>query len=115
MADDERLLLRSVLRLLLLELIGQERTYGYALVVGLRSRGLTQAGESVVYPALSRLEQEGLLEAHLEASGQGAARKYYQLTEAGEAARAHARSAWRSLQDSVGKVLGEEELPHEAS
>lgn len=109
MADDERQLLRGVLRLLLLELIGQDRTYGYALVVGLRARGLANATESTVYPALSRLEQEGLLTARLEASDQGAARKYYQLTMAGMAARTDAQAAWWSLREIVDGVVGKED------
>jgi PadR family transcriptional regulator, regulatory protein PadR len=103
--DDDRQLLRGVLRLLLLDLIAQERTYGYALVMALRDHGLEQAGESTIYPALSRLEKEGLLEAHLEASGQGAARKYYQLTDDGQTARANARQAWQSLQSTVAAIL----------
>lgn len=109
MADDGRQLFRGVLRLLLLELIGQERTYGYALVVALRERGLTHAMESTVYPALARLEQDGLLAASLEASGQGAARKYYDLTTAGETARADAREVWRSLRTIVDGVIGKDE------
>jgi PadR family transcriptional regulator, regulatory protein PadR len=68
-------LLKGVLRLLLLELLAQGESYGYELVVQLRAHGLQSVGEGSVYPALGRLEREGLLASKLEPSGRGAARK----------------------------------------
>jgi PadR family transcriptional regulator, regulatory protein PadR len=97
-------LLKGVLRLLLLELLAQGESYGYELVLRLREHGLDSAGEGSVYPALSRLEREGLLVSKLEASRRGAARKYYRLTPAGESALADARAAWAALRETVDRV-----------
>jgi PadR family transcriptional regulator, regulatory protein PadR len=106
--DDARQLFRGAVRLLLLERIARGETYGYALVVDLRERGLSQAAENTIYPALARLEKDGLLAARLEASGRGAARKYYRLTPEGERARHRAREAWTTLTAAVqGIAAGE--------
>lgn len=95
--DDERQLFRGAVRLLVLQRVARGETYGYQLVEELRGRGLTQASESTVYPVLARLEKDGLLTARLEASGRGAARKYYRLTGAGEAAHQRALAAWQAV------------------
>lgn len=97
-------LLKGVLRLLLLELISQGETYGYEVVVRLREHGLESAAEGSVYPALSRLEREGLLSSELKASTRGAARKYYRLNEDGQTALDEARGSWATLVRTVGKI-----------
>lgn len=61
-----------------------------------------------MYPALARMEKDGLLTARLEASGRGAARKYYRLTDAGEQARTRARTAWSTLVAAVEDLTTEE-------
>lgn len=115
MADEERQLLRGTLRLLLLELIGQDETYGYELVVALRRHGLSQVGESTVYPALSRLERDGMLAARLEASGRGAARKYYRLTAAGERARRETRTSWDRIVGALDAIAAPEQESSDAA
>ena len=105
MSDESSQLLRGALRLLLLELIAQGETYGYAAVVALRERGLASAGEGTVYPALQRLEREGLLSSRLAASRGGAARKYYRLTDDGERARRRVRAAWDDLVRVVDETI----------
>jgi PadR family transcriptional regulator PadR len=63
-------------------LAGQER-YGYELVktlVQIPGLGVT---EGTLYPLLSRLRMQGLIEARLEESSEGPARKYYSLTKEG--------------------------------
>ena len=102
-------LLKGVLRLLLLELLARGESYGYELVVRLRAHGLGTVGEGSVYPALGRLERDGLLASRLEPSGRGAARKYYRLTEQGHVALADARAAWRALRETVERVSEQRE------
>lgn len=109
MPDEQSQLLRGALRLLLLELVSRGETYGYEVLVALHERGLTNAAEGTVYPALQRLEREGLLASRLEASSRGAARKYYRLTDDGEAARLRVREAWRDLVDVVEATISTEE------
>jgi PadR family transcriptional regulator PadR len=63
-------------------LVGKER-YGYELVktlVDVPGLGLT---EGTMYPLLSRLRVQGLVNTRLEESSEGPARKYYTLTTEG--------------------------------
>lgn len=101
-------LLKGVLRLLLLELLAHGESYGYELVLRLRAHGLAGVGEGSVYPALARLEREGLLAPELQPSGRGAARKYYWLTDRGHAALDDARAAWVALSEIVRRISDEE-------
>lgn len=107
-------LFRGALRLLLLERIARGETYGYELVLELQDRGLAHAAESTVYPTLARLEKDGLLAARLEASGRGAARKYYRLTEAGHLARERARTAWQTMSRAI-ETLANDQGTHDGA
>ena len=60
-----------------------EERYGYDLVkslVDLPGLGVT---EGTLYPLLSRLKAQGLVETKLRESSEGPARKYYRLTPTG--------------------------------
>ncbi|HJS71571.1 MAG TPA: PadR family transcriptional regulator, partial [Acidimicrobiia bacterium] len=69
-------LLHGVLDMCLLSLIDEEATYGYEMVTKLRDRGLDLASEGSIYPLLSRLQKQGLIEGYLVQSTSGPARKY---------------------------------------
>ena len=91
------------LRALVLGLLARHEMHGYEIAMTLAVR--LHAGEAAtetielaegsVYPALRRLERDGLLRAHWVEIGEGAPRRrYYALTPAGErqAAGAAART-----------------------
>lgn len=105
MALHDAQMLKGVLSMLLLHLVAQEDDYGYALVVRLHAKGLTDLSEGSVYPALTRLESGGLLGSRLVRSSSGPARKYYVLTAIGRAELARAQTAWHALVDTVDRVL----------
>jgi PadR family transcriptional regulator, regulatory protein PadR len=98
-------LLKGVLPLLLVRLLAERESYGYEVVQRLHEAGLVGVLEGTVYPALSRLEREGLLEARLVASNSGPARKYYRPTAEGRAALAEGTAAWLSFVDVVSAEL----------
>jgi PadR family transcriptional regulator, regulatory protein PadR len=108
MAAQDAQMLKGVLSLLLLELCTRQEDYGYALVVRLQDSGFPELAEGTVYPALSRLEAQGLLEARLVRSSSGPARKYYTPTAAGAAELTRARQAWNVLVAAVASVQAEE-------
>lgn len=97
-------MLKGVLSLLLLELLTAQEDYGYQVVVRLRAGGFDELAEGTVYPALTRLETQGLLTSRLVRSSSGPARKYYRPTRAGAAELARAREAWRQLVAAVDRV-----------
>jgi PadR family transcriptional regulator PadR len=98
-------LLKGVLSLLLLQLLAERESYGYEVVNRLHEIGLADVLEGTVYPALSRLEREGRVQARLVSSHAGPARKYYRPTPAGYEALSAGTASWRSLSDIVGSVL----------
>ncbi len=90
-------LLKGVLSLLLLAVLREHEDYGYSVVVRLRDHGLDGLGEGTVYPALTRLEAQGLLSSRLVPSTSGPARKYYAITPAGDAEFARLTEQWRVI------------------
>lgn len=110
-------MLKGVLTLLLLHLLSEQEDYGYNVVVRLRDKGFGELTEGTVYPALTRLEGQGLLESRLVRSTSGPARKYYATTSAGSAELARGRQEWAVIVAAVAGVLdqpvAQEPLSHQ--
>jgi PadR family transcriptional regulator PadR len=99
-------MLKGVLSLLLLQLCTAAEDYGYSLVVRLQELGFSDLAEGTVYPALTRLESQGFLEARLVRSASGPARKYYRPTPAGQHELSRTRADWLALVETVGRAVG---------
>jgi DNA-binding PadR family transcriptional regulator len=100
--------LRGHLDLLLLGTLRQSgRVHGYALIVALReqSQGAFDLPEGTVYPALHRLERDGLVTSEWDTSA-SRRRRVYQLTPEGAVALAAKRREWRIFERGVQAVLG---------
>ena len=66
----------------------------------------SSTSEGTLYPLLSRLRREGVVETSWRESQTGPPRRYYQLTPTG-AGRLEAFAAeWRRFRDSVDQLLG---------
>jgi PadR family transcriptional regulator PadR len=65
-------------------------------------------GEGTVYPILSRLKKDGLVETTLVESPEGPARKYYQLTANGLLLLANMLAAWAEVRDGIDRVTTEQ-------
>jgi PadR family transcriptional regulator PadR len=98
-------MLKGALGLLLLQLLAQQEDYGYSIVVRLREHGFSELSEGTVYPALSRLESQGLLQAQLVRSTSGPARKYYRPTADGQAELVQAGRRWHRLVSAVAQIV----------
>jgi PadR family transcriptional regulator, regulatory protein PadR len=105
MPGHDAQMLKGVLSLLLLQLVAEQEDYGYSLVLRLQGRGFADLSEGTVYPALSRMESHGLLGSRLQASSSGPARKYYSISPAGTSELTRALLAWRSLVDTVDRIV----------
>lgn len=92
----------------LLSLIEEEASYGYEMVSKLRDRGLDLASEGSVYPLLSRLQKQGMIEGYLVQSPSGPARKYYRMSDDGRGVLDQWRKEWRDFSTAVDAVLGED-------
>jgi PadR family transcriptional regulator PadR len=103
--DRATQLLHGVLDMCLLSIIHEEASYGYEMVSKLRERGLNLASEGSIYPLLSRLQKQGMIESYLVQSSEGPARKYYRMSPPGRAALEQWRHDWDGFKDSVDAVL----------
>ena len=98
-------LLHGVLAMCLLSVIDEQESYGYEMVSKLRDRGLDLASEGSIYPLLSRLQKQGMIEGYLVQSSEGPARKYYRMSDDGRKTLSQWRQEWHAFSDSVDGVL----------
>lgn len=98
--------LKGHLDMLVLAALEREPLHGYALIQELaeRSDGAFDLPEGTVYPALHRLEKQGLLASYWSTHG-GRRRRVYRLTFAGGSELERHRRHWRAFQRAVGQVI----------
>ncbi|WP_267244189.1 PadR family transcriptional regulator [Streptomyces sp. PR69] len=102
---------RGVLPLCLLSVLDSEdRSYGYALLSRLSDAGFENVKAAALYPALTRLEEEGAVEVEWGAGEGGPGRKYYRITDRGRARLRGEGAAWRAFAATVESVL-EDRVP----
>ena len=101
-------LLRAALEPVVLEVIATGATYGYEIARAIQqhSEGQLCAQEGTLYPALHRLEKQGLLKANWKTSPEGRRRKHYALTSAGRRRLEALRVEWASFSKTIGRILG---------
>jgi DNA-binding PadR family transcriptional regulator len=94
------------LDLVLLGALARSEGHGYALMAWLKAHtdGAVDLPEGLVYPALHRLEDAGLVTSSWGVEA-GRRRRCYRLTADGTKALAAQRSEWRRLVDAVDAVL----------
>jgi PadR family transcriptional regulator PadR len=100
---------RGEFGLLILGILSKREMYGYEIVGQLRSttEGAIDLPEGTVYPALRRLERDGLVRGHWVEMGTGTPRRrYYALTPAGERALSEGRVDWQRFKAAADAVLG---------
>ena len=99
---------KGTLPTLILEALEQGPSHGYRIAQGIkeRSQGVLDFKEGTLYPALHKLENEGLVESYEEVE-KGRPRRYYRITESGRAVLAKDRAEWKELSQAVTFILGE--------
>lgn len=102
----QREVLKGHLDLLLLAAVADEPAHGYLVVERLKQRsgGELELAEGTVYPALHRLERQGLLESDW-ASAAGRKRRVYRLTRRGREELARKRADWQRFAGVVQAVV----------
>jgi len=103
----DRDLVRGTLNTILMETISRRPMYGYEICksVNVKTEGYFDLREGSLYPALHRLEREGLLKSYWEQTDTGRRRKYYQITETGITELARKRKEWNAFSSAVERVL----------
>jgi PadR family transcriptional regulator PadR len=105
--DTQRL--KGVLDHCLLAMIEKRPRYGFELIRRLDELGLLVVGEGSIYPLLSRMQNEGLIEAFIVTSDEtGRKRKYYRVLPKGEEMLGELNRSWASFGGRVNAILGVE-------
>lgn len=105
----DREILKGSTAILLLTLLQSGPMYGYQIVqeVKRRSEGDLDLKEGSLYPALHKLEEQGLVEGYWQERADGRQRRYYRLTPEGMAAAEERRSQWRTFETAMRRVLAD--------
>jgi transcriptional regulator len=92
---------------LILATVADEPAHGYAILqqLKLRSSGAFDLAEGTLYPALHRLERDGLLSSAWSRQS-GRRRRLYRLTAAGRSTLQTRRQEWKRFSSAVEAVLG---------
>jgi PadR family transcriptional regulator PadR len=94
---------KGLLELAVLTVIGAQRSYAGEIRSRLEPTEFS-AQEGTLYPLLSKMRRDGLLEHEWEESEAGPPRKYYVLTKQGKARQVLLRDYWKTLTDTLGDL-----------
>lgn len=95
---------RGMLEFCVLLIVSEASVYATDILNKLKAADLIVV-EGTLYPLLSRLRSEGLLEYEWEESRSGPPRKYYTLTQRGKESLSELKATWKSLSNSVATLL----------
>ena len=104
--DDLTEMLKGTLEGCVLEIIGNEETYGYAITRRLNELGFTDVVEGTVYTILLRLEKNGLVHVAKRPSEVGPPRKFYALNDTGREQLAAFWVKWEYITTRIEKLKG---------
>lgn len=85
--------------------LGKLHGYGILLRIGQISGGALEIQQGALYPALYRLEHQGLIESEWGTSENNRRAKYYRLTAAGRRRLGEEVASWNQLVDAIATAL----------
>jgi PadR family transcriptional regulator, regulatory protein PadR len=102
-------MLKGHLDMIVLAALAGGPAHGYAVIqeIHRRSGGAFDLLEGTIYPALHRLEKNGLLSSSWTIADSGRKRRTYALTRRGRGALVHQRATWQRFSAAIGGLFGE--------
>lgn len=109
MARAKTTLLQGTLDLIVLQLLRDEPTNGYDLMLRIQavSKDVLNVNAGSLYPALYRLEERGLVRADWAETAAGRNAKVYSVTVAGRKHLATERETWQRFSGALAAILGQ--------
>jgi len=100
-------ILPGTLDVLILKSVSLGRLHGYGVLLRIEqiSGGAIQIQQGALYPALYRLEHQGLIDSEWGISDNNRKAKYYRLTAAGRKRLGQETASWNRLAEAIGLVL----------
>jgi transcriptional regulator len=107
-ADARGDMLQGTLDMLILRTLLAAPAHGHTIahVIEKSSEEVLQVEHGSLYPALHRLEDQGLIASFWGTSENNRKAKYYRITPSGRKHLLDERSRWESLVSAVTRVLG---------
>lgn len=104
-------ILPGTLEILVLRAVSLGPLHGYGILrrIDQLSSGALTIEEGALYPALWRLERQGLIGGEWGTSDNNRRAKFYAITVRGQAKLGEEVAAWDRLVDAMGLVLGKQE------
>ncbi len=99
---------KGALEYCVLALLGGREMYGLELVRALAEVDGMVLSEGTLYPLLSRLRKDDLVDTTWQESAAGPPRRYYRLTAKGRRALADFSTEWRRFRDAVETLIDAE-------
>lgn len=96
---------KGCLDLAILASLARGRLYGLEILRVLQQDAQLVLAEGTVYPILSRLKQDGLLESEWVETDSGHPRKYYWLTDAGRSRAESMARAWSNFATNLTRTV----------
>ena len=96
---------KGCLELAILASLWEGRLYGLEILRHMEIGSDLIVSEGTVYPLLTRLRREGLIDATWEESPNGPPRRYYRITRDGRAALKVFCTQWERFRTTVDKIL----------
>lgn len=93
---------------LILSLLANGESYGYAIIqeIKTRSENQLQWSDGMLYPVLHRMERKGLIKSRWGQSENGRKRKYYSLRRDGKQALDKHFKQWELVQSVLSSLRG---------
>lgn len=106
--NSKAAILQGMLDMLVMRAVADEPLHGYAIVQRLRliSGERLQVPQGSLYPALHRLENQGVLKGEWALTPSGREAKFYRLTAKGKKRLEAEVSGWHELSMAIALVLG---------
>ena len=96
---------RGTLQYCVLAVLRGGERYAFEIVTELADTPGMVTSEGTIYPLLSRLRRDGLLESSWQESPNGPPRRYYRLSAAGTAALDGFAAQWLTFRDAVDHFM----------
>jgi PadR family transcriptional regulator PadR len=96
---------RGTLQYCVLAMLATQERYAFDLVRALSEEDGMVTSEGTLYPLLSRLRRDGLVQTTWRESPAGPPRRYYELTAAGRSALAAFAEEWSRFRDAVDRFM----------
>ncbi|MGA0233046.1 MAG: PadR family transcriptional regulator [Saprospiraceae bacterium] len=97
---------KGLLELCVLSIISGEEMYPSDIIGKLKDQKMIIV-EGTLYPMLTRLKNDGLLDYDWKESKTGPPRKYYKITDQGKSIRDELINTWQELSNSVNSTISE--------